>query len=438
MEVYFLVIITFIMFIFVLLYDKDLLSPSAMICESFLISLLVLSVNINEWSVNLSMKTIAIILIGNLVFVITSIVYQYMLKKKGNKKIVERKNKPIEIDNINFNILLIFSIIAAVVYVYYFYQSVGGFTNFTELSKAINYYRVSVSYDLGDAREIPTIVTQLIKVIKVFSLISIYIYINNHFYNKQSEIKVENKFRYIVPMLLFIPLSLLTGNRSELSTIIIAIVVMWNFTSMRYGYKLNLKKIQKFGALFIIAILMFSMTKNITGRTSESDGFDYFSIYFGAPIELLDLYVKEPPEKSDMIGKETFWSLNNTLMQLKGEDGYQIHLEVRYINNVKLGNVYTAYRNMYQDFGFFGLIVLQIVVSVIFTKMYVKIKTMRCNGKVSIYELMYALMVHVLLFYSFSEQFFNSVISINYVTLLLLFMVVLFFLTKVRFRKKVE
>lgn len=433
MNAYILLLILLCMYIVVLIYDKDIFSPACIISESFLFCTLILCFNIKKWNINLSIWTILLIVYGNIIFILTSLfVKKVKLNSKKERK-VKHECKLIKLPKLNYNFLLIFCIIISILYFISFYKIVGGFSNFSELSKAINYYRVANSYGIGDIASIPTIITQLFKILKASSLISIYVFINNLVYKKKTKERVKGQKKYLLPMMFFLPLSLLTGNRTELSTMLIAIVIIYNFASIRNGYKLNIKKFAKYLSLVVIAISLFSLTTSLTGRTSKSTGFDYFSIYFGAPIQLLDMYIKDPIEKSSILGKETFWGVNNFLSTIKGEDGYLIHLESRTVNNINLGNVYTAYRNMYQDFGIIGVTILQIIISYITTSMYLNIIYKEKKGILNIEELMYSLIVHVLCFYAFSEQFFNTVISINYLTLFLIFYFLSFFLT--RFKK---
>lgn len=436
MEVIFLIIITSIILLIAILLEKDILSPFAIFCESFLLSLIVLSININEWSVNLSLKTICLIIWGYILFLAVTLLckkkYDITQKKEAIK---ETDNKLIIPNKSLFLSMIIISLVIVVLYIRAFYNSVGGFSSLAELSKAINYYRVSTSYNYGDATPLPTIIVQMYKLLKVFSMISMYIFINNYHYYKKNNVRKKFEIKYIIPFLMVAPLTLLTGNRMELATLIIAIIIIFNFMSKRFGYNLNVGTFGKYFILFICAICLFSFTKNITGRTSSSEGFEYFSIYFGAPIKLLDMYMDEPKTSSEFIGKETFWSLNKIIRKLQGKEMYQIHLSSREINGHKLGNVYTAYRNLYQDFGIIGLSILVIIEAFIFNKMYYKIKHPKKKGIISVYEIMYALMIHVLVFFSFSEQFYNSIISINYIILIILFLAVKYYLTKVKIRK---
>lgn len=435
MDVIIMILITTFFLVIAITMDKDLLSPPAIICESFLISLLVLSVNINEWDVDLSINTIFLLIIGFVVFLGTSLFCKKVFDKKNNDDNQSLKDNKLIIPNkICFSIMIIFSIIISFLYVKAFYNSVGGFTNLKELSSAINYYRVSISYGIGNASEIPTLITQLYKVLKVFAMICIYIFINNYYYHRINKDKKKFELKYVIPFLLLAPLSLLTGNRMELATLIIATIVIINIMANRYGYKLNISTFGKFFILLICAVCLLSFTKNITGRTSDSKGFEYVSIYFGAPVELLDLYMKEPKTNSEFFGKETFWSLNNTIRKIEKKPTYQIHLPPKDVNGHILGNVYTAYRNLYQDFGMIGLIILVSLESFILSTMYYKIKNNKKRGIINSYEIMYALMIHVLVFFSFSEQFYNSIISINYITLLLLLFIIKIFLTKIKMR----
>lgn len=436
MDVIFLILITSVLLFIAILLDKDILSPFAIFCESFLLSLIVLSLNINEWNVNLSYKTMGIMLIGYIIFLSVTLLCKKAFDKDNN---VTKKgiiiNKLIRPQRHFYNSMIFISLVIAFLYIMAFYNSVGGFSNLQELSRSINYYRISTSYNYGKATSLPVIIVQLFKIVKVFSLISMYIFINNYYFHKVMNEKNKFEIKYLLPFLIIAPLTLLTGNRIELATLIISVVILFNLMSRRYGFTLNIKSIKKYFIVFICGICLFSFTKSITGRTSSSSGFEYFSIYFGAPIKLLDSYMVEPKVQSEFIGKETFWSLNNTVSKIIGKDTYQIHLESKYINGHKLGNVYTAYRNLYQDFGIVGLIILIGIEAFIFNKMYYKIKNKKKNGRVSIYEILYSMMIHVLVFFSFSEQFYNSVVSLNYLILLILLFAVRFYLMNIKLKK---
>lgn len=436
MEVFFLIVFTIFLCFVVLIIDKDFFSPPAIICEVFIFSLFILSFNVNKWNVDLSFKTIVIIIVGNITFVITSLLCRKCILKHSGSNSISSGFKLIKLPKFNINILIIFSFFITIIYVIAFYKSVGGFDSIETLSKAINYYRVSVSYNLGDAKSLPTLVVQLYKILKMFSLICIYIFINNLFYYKSNGLKYKKDKKYILPIIMCLPLTLLTGNRTEFATMLIAVVIIYNFFSLKTYKKINFTKILKCVGIVLGVIMMFSLTTNITGRTSNSKGFDYFSIYFGGPLQLFDMYIDSPIEKSTIVGKETFWSLNNFFFKLQGKEEYQIHLEPRHVGSINLGNAYTAYRNIYQDFGFIGIIALQVILSWVLSKMYYKIRFRELSSGISVYVIMYSLMVHVLFFFTFSEQFFNSVISINYLILLILCLMIKFFVEKLRFSFK--
>lgn len=448
--IYVLFFLLITIFIITLYIEKDLFSPVMILQESYILCIGVALLNVKKWNIDLHPKTVSIIIIGNIIFIVTGLFIEfYRIKQKklniNYREIKKEDRKPINIKKFNIICMLIIQIIIFVLYTYTFYRCVNGFSSLNELSKKINEYRIFESYGKNSSvtSTIPTIITQFLKLSKVFAYISVYIFIHNLMYKKFIDKKYRIEYEYLFSVILFAPLTLLTGARMELAVFILSAFLIWYIlgNSFNINKKFEVKKYIKIIAFVATCLILFSITKDLIGRTTSDNknAFDYISMYFGAPIKLFDMYIREPVEQSDIIGKETFYGINSFLYNIGiTENNYLIHLEFRKVNDINLGNVYTAYRNMYQDFGFGGIIILQVILAVILTNLYMDIKENRKQDDIYIKLIMYVMIVRVLFFHAFSEQFFNNVISINYLTLLLLLYVAKWFLTKIKLGGKNE
>ena len=128
-------------------------------------------------------------------------------------------------------------------------------------------------------------------------------------------------------------------------------------------------------------------------------------------------------------GNETFTALNNDLF------GYSdnIHLEFRQSNGIWIGNVYTALRNYYQDFGLEGVIVLQIIYSVIMTSLYL-IASNKNNKSSNFILPIYALFGFTLILHSYRDFFFSTIVSFNYINIIIYMFIIMFIFKKIRFK----
>lgn len=422
--IYTLLIILIIVFCLVLFFDRDIFSPAALICESYLLALVCAIMNIFLWNINLSFSTMQIILIGVFSFVIPS----WFLLRFNNKNNGFQYNKNIIIKDKHFNIrkgiYIFFIFLQAIVIVLYFYyviKTIGGVGNVFNFSKIMNEYREGTSYGDLDSL-VPTYVNQLVKVSQIIAYISMY----NILYQKIVLIKKNKLFAFnIISIILYIVLTLLSGGRYKMISFIIGTLIMWNIISRKVNNKkFNFKYTLKIVIIIFASLLVFSQTRTLVGRTNDSSFISYISSYFGGSIELLDLYMRNPIRETKIIGKESFYALNSTLSKLGIVEQYRMHLEFRSSNGIVIGNVYTALRCFYHDFGMMGVISLQLLLSIIWTCWYKRIKRNNCIYKFDSSMLFYCMFINCLFLNSYRDNFFSSTVSLSTITMIIYFIVI--------------
>lgn len=355
-------------------FNKDLFSPTVMICISFMISIVLLFFNVERWSINLGIETIGCIL----VVIITSFVVEGYVKKLALRKInlVNKSEKKfLKINGYMYIVLLGFSILEIAL----FWNEV---VRISELARNMGYngdilfnYRqiTAHSTNLSAAEMMSPIIVQGSKIVMAFSYISIYIFINNVFVNRG---RIKDNIRYIIPFILYFVLTIMNASRITLISFFVSCIVMFYILlNKRDRWKVNYSvKFIKIGIIsFIIVIVGFVSLSYTVGRHTNNTFFETVSVYLGAPILLFDLYLKSPKISNMYFGQETFVNLYKSLHKLNIIDSYpSFQTEFRYINGYNLGNVYTGMRRPIQDFGYIGLILVIAIFVGIYSYIYYK------------------------------------------------------------------
>ena len=208
-----------------------------------------------------------------------------------------------------------------------------------------------------------------------------------------------------------------------------------NYYSNKNGTLLG-KNLIKIAIIMLIVLYLFSFTRTLVGRTSKDNFIDYISRYFGGSIQLFDMYLENPTPKSNIWGKETFFGINKFLSQIGVINAnYTLHLEFRSSNGVSLGNVYTSFRRMIQDFGVSGLIILNFLFGIIMTCYYNFIKNSKSIDKISLKYIFYFMILHSVVLTPFSDFFFSTILSINYLNIAFYMIIISFVLRKIKINR---
>lgn len=271
-------------------------------------------------------------------------------------------------------------------------------------------FRMKNAYSTDLENQLPIWVRQILNLSNSICIIFIF---NIIYFWK--ELKSKQKLENIAVIVSSITASLLTGGRFSAMCTVIAGFVMYYLLRIKQTKKWRVFKIKSILTVLLIVMAVlygFYAVKELVGRESADTVVEYITHYAGGAIPGLDLYLKSPPAKSSIWGKETFYSLNNNLRKLRllNVPYYFAHREFRVSNGVSIGNVYTALRDYHYDFGLGGMFALHLVFSMIFSVSYERLKRKLKDKNIIVFSMMY----YCVVFYSISNTFFANIISIGF------------------------
>lgn len=439
MVIYELLFWVVVIFLISLLFTRDIFSPSALICESYILAILCAIYKIDAWGIALHYNTLTIILVGLLCFVIPSILIQISYTKKyATEKSVTIEEICIEKNNIRFITLISFSI--AIVYFFFFFKALNSFSADNVLytfSQKMELYRERTQFQ--GVKYIPTIVNFLSKFCRAAAFINVYILINNMLVAPKNYIK--NLGLYMPGILIYVPMTLSTGGRFDLISFFISIIIMFVIMYRKIlNKKIGFKKLITIIMFIIGILLLFSASRTLVGRVSKNSTLNYITYYFGGSIEIFDMYMQESVEEDFPFGKELFSGIRKFLTQihfLETDQSPNNSMKFRVSDTgVLIGNVYTAFRKMHHDYGILGVILFQTILSIIFSNMYYKIIAQRefFGNEIYLRIIVYSAIVFCLVLHSFSEFFFSTILSFNYIVLFIMMSVIKFMYLKVKIR----
>ena len=434
MLLFLLCIIVLIFLLFSLILTRDIFSPSSVLCESYLLAILCAIYNVDLWDFEIHTNTFLVILVGLIAFIIPSFLFVLIRIKRKNHKCV-KKISYIDFPASTINLLTMVSLIIFIVYIYFFLKAIGNFSSFSEFSAKMEYYREMTQFSGIDY--IPTLVNFLSKYCRALAYICTYILINNILYCKFNKMKMRKFINIIIPIFIYIPLSLTSGARFDLIVYFITCLIIFSILYKKiYKKNLNIKKLIKIVIIIFVILFAFSQSRTLVGRTSKSDTITYISSYFGGSIASFDMYIQDVASGIKTNGKELFFGIYKFLNQLgiSNINSSSDSMEFRVADSgVLIGNVYTGFRKMHHDFGLGGLIFFQVLLACIFNMLYYSISDKNSEkNKIDLEILIYADIMYCLFLHSFSEFFYSTILSFNYMSIFIIMVLIRFALNKIK------
>ena len=425
--------LTYILFGIILIYillvlnanKGDLFYPPVIVLLSFALSLSFVIIEMNKWDGNITWETFIILLVGLTsylggAFFAEHITTRFKMRKRyGGTSIIIEETIP------HIEPLVTVGIIAFDCFVfakYYFdvRRSASSVGNFSNLSTMIGLYR-----NAGVSGELEVSISKLsaygFMAMTALSYLYLYIIIANAVVNKK-KIAIKWLILNLVPVFLFCGCSILTGGRNPLIQLLVAAFMMFYLLYRRVhgtSRKFNKRFAIRLAVVVMVALIIFSNMRGIVGRTNTMNLFDYLAMYIGAPIKLFDMFIQNPPLKShEFWGQETFvniWTWIGSLTKNEEMAGLIMNKEFRTYNGIQLGNVYTAFREYYFDFGMAGVVILPFIHANFFTTFYDKI---RGGGGVKLRRhafdlsiVIYSYLSVALAYYSIDDRFYQKFLS---------------------------
>ncbi|STY72102.1 Uncharacterised protein [Megamonas hypermegale] len=429
-----LVIIMLFWLISYIFTKKDILSLPSIFCGTFIISILFAIPNLEKWNFDMGERTFGVIFLGIVSYCISFfIIYYLFIIKNKNLKYMKRYS-PVCITKKKIYLFLIVQIITALL-VYIEISKIAALYGMTDsLAEKILAYRVNYVMEGDVEAKLPSYVEWLYG----FSYFGTYILIYKMACDYYNKIKVPKI--YILVVSIEVIISLLFGNRGFSINLLIYLSILYYIFYLRKSFwVINIKKITiiKIGIVMVGALVLFpTLGAYIIGRTND-DFFDRdmmlyiwdnLSIYIGAPLKLLDLYLyTDYTDVSDMpLGFATFQNIYSWIALKLNIINWQVTnlgLEFRTDNFSSLGNVYTIFRPFMMDFGYIGVIVFTLFMGTFSAIFYYLIKYKRSlwnRSNIDYYTIFYGYLFCQILFSFFSNRFYGNIFSFSMIKTIIL------------------
>jgi oligosaccharide repeat unit polymerase len=421
--IYLLAIIVFsLLFLTYLGVNRDLMHPSVLTIGATLLCILAAIYNVKLWRIQYHLNTTLIVVVGLFCISVTGMLCAKVKTGKSRKSLQDekfvRECQPFLMSDILFLMIVCFNLFVLAWYYYIILKITGGgaFTEMLANFRMMNSYGASSD----DAVAVPALLNQCIKLNKVLAYIFVMIFLNNLIGYKKKD------WKFLLPPVLFCFQTLLGSDRIYIVILAGASVVMaYIIWHRKNGWKRNISgRYLKIAVKSLSVILVFFFgVRNVIGHNKSNkinDPMVYITQYIGGSIQLLDLYVQDPLVESDAgCGEESFSSIYKTIIQLHGETPPKRHMEFRASNGIVIGNIYTAIRKYYHDFGYVGVIILCSIFGLFFGWLYRRLQQERVHHLMSYSLCAYCFIVHCALYFPLDDLFFSGVISINYFTMLI-------------------
>lgn len=401
----------FLTFFAYFLNNKKLISPAFLYAFSFLFASLFALLNEKNWLLNLNIKTFWVITFSVIEFIIICLIVDKFIQliqnsKPNNKKIIKNyafsfkkgKKKFVIIEFIQ----MLFIAISAMTIV-----RVTGQPNLANAVNTLNYSNNGFS---NVTVELPTYVSLMLTFNQYFGMIGYYLFAKSVIIRKKINIY------YLIEILLALGSTLLTGARGGLLMALVSIVT-FIFMFIYKSEDINSIRIVKYifivliGVILILFLLQWSA--KLLGRNVDTfKPLEYVSIYVGAEIKNLDVFITENnfPIHGQVWGEQTFYSLINFAIKHLGLnlESYKLTLPFQYINGYSLGNVYTTLYPWLYDFGYKGIVFLTALMAFV-SEMFYEFAGMNKLKIASLSQLFYGgIIAPTVVFSFFSNKFFEA------------------------------
>lgn len=396
-----------------IIYRKNILEPSIVFTFSFLILSVMASINYNNYDLNIGTNTFLVLLIGIIEFdcvcLLTKHIIQKKEKKKKNEEIeTDAEAKKIETKKIFKITFLVLATLVNLLYIFFVVKAVdGSFNGFKEISNAISKFD-NISKFSDKVVHLPFWISNARVLIIGAGYWFIYVTINNFI--------IEKKFK-ILDLLIIATTFLatfLTGSRTNSLFMIIAAFVFYISLSLKYK-KFNKNIIKVAIIVASVFILLFIPIARLLGRNIEKNFFEYISVYCGAEVKNLDIFLNDEKfvKNNNIWGSQTFSNAVTTIGEKIGFDGYKpykLDLPFQNVNGKALGNVYTTFYPYIYDFGYVGAMIIVAIMAIVSQLTYENTKK---NKRVSKSLLLYGIMYACLFLSFFSNKFYENIFTIE-------------------------
>jgi len=383
----------------------DLLSPWLISISVFIISLLFVILNKDNWDISLSPYTVLIIIIALLSIGIGETIARFVFRDTSPTLIPKAHNK-IKIPRLLNLLVYVFSL-AVLIWYYLRMRQIAGMVGYSSGQQLlIQYARLGIlqyGISVGPVLAIATFL------LRALSYVYTFIFLYNFYMFKESRIKRE--VYYLLPSIVYLAQYSLSGSRGaiiEYFTYIIILIGIFLIKTKKSNIETN-KRIAKYAVFgLLVFFIVFIFLGNLKGWKG-ADIKSLLSIYTGGSILAFDNYLNLPKVPNEYFAEETLVGVNNLLNRIGiYEREFSRVLDFTAIDSKTTTNIYTSLRRYIQDFGVFGMIIVQVLIGFFFGALYSKIKKSKRFNYVVIF---YAIIFMSIIYQSIDEQFLTTFLS---------------------------
>jgi len=416
MIIFLLVLLSFTLGLFYIVFERELISPSFVACAMFIISTFVLLLYRDDWQVNIRLDTIVVIFVGLLGMAIGELIARkveikktfFMLKDEGDFEI-----KP--------NSMLVFAgFLFVIVTTILYYREILVLSKLSS-SSSLFFLKTVREGKMNEGLEISYIVQHMFSISEVISCIYIYIVLKNYvFFGKKEKNPI-----YLITVIVYSICTLMTTGRARLLNHIIYIVILY---FVLYSKKRMWKNVGNIKMVFVSLISacsflgLFYLAGFLTGKSlNYNNFFDNIANYLGSSIYALnDFLQRKSFMTSEYFGSNTLFGIF-AFMRKFGFTIPETSVPLEYIQcGYVVTNIYTAFRRYVQDFGMYGLIIIQIAIGFVYTKLLLKNKKGKCSG---VWTIFLAYFYFPIVMMSIEERFFMDVLLVRSVYSIVYFLI---------------
>lgn len=420
---FFVICVGLVLIINYFINNSEPIAPSVLFTTGFFLMSIFAAINAKKWDFELDTNTFILVL-GSIV--------EFSICCWCSKKFFQRN---VTTDSKDFNIsiiksrklLLFFVVLFNLLYVLLEIRRKTGITNPIMAANYLNASsrRLNNTLSLSGRASIATLAN-----------ISICLWSEWNF-SKILFMRKKIDYGLLGIILISILTPLLNGGRNDTITCFISLYIFLYFAfKLKYG-NANRSKNKKFLVISVISIIIglviLPWTATVVGRNvSQYSSFDYVSIYIGAELKNLSVFIQNSvfPVDTSVWGSHTFYALIPVISSWFGLDipRYLVYLPFQYVNGYNLGNVYTIFYPWLYDFGYIGVIVMTFFVALISQYIYTRGKEGIGDNR-SIYPLLYGYF-GAFIFLSFFADNLIQKISLNLIYIIIIWIILNHFLFK--------
>lgn len=313
------------------------------------------------------------------------------------------------------------------------YQTKLNLTGTANIGEAM--FEMDQEYKYGDSKlyQIPIVLRNLILLRTAISIYFLY------FFAKMLALKIYEKRNFIfiiIICLIGVFGSFLSGSRGNVVTLLLYTFFVWTIFKTRCSKTfrlLNIKKTIYISLALLLGGTMFVKSTEWVGREFGEDPSYYFAVYCGAEIKNLDIFMNEKIEKNRYFGEATF---RNLMPKEKDfEDRARDFIQFRYHNGYFLGNVYTIFQSLYNDFGYTGVVILIGFMAFIMQYLFIKALNRLHKKPFDMWVCLYAYLSPAVVNSFFGNSFYNLLSSWMFIKLFIEVQIIAYIIERMFLRK---